>query len=776
MQALADLGADLFLELDPKPVLCALGATCLGEDVLRPGSDWLPSLVPDRDEVQVVVESLAALHVRDAAISWHAYFHLAGCRRVDLPTYAFQRHLGAGGRPGQVGAVRAGGTWGLLCPAGQVPGAGELADALSRSGVRLEQVGQLGEAEGFDGLLGLWSSSSNVIDQTRHLRPKVDGAWHLHQLTRSIDAGMFVMLFSISGVLGMPGLAIYAAANTFLDSLAHLRRSQGLPATSLAYGTWQDDGMAAGSTRSTWAHLTQFGLNDLTPSDGLRLLERAVRSKRALTVGASLDSRRLRAYLEDRGGIPPLFYSLLGHGGPPASRSCHLREALAVARREQRADLVIGMVRVLVAKALGFATADEISIDQPLSEIGIDSLTAVLVRNHLAALTGLKLSANLAFLYPNILKALAGFFLSEMQDSLLDDTSSTPRTPVSTVSGANNHSMTEGSAHLDLGAIRKGCLDSSFTFENPSHHTAARLESVFVTGATGFIGAFIVGELLQRHIHVHCLVRADSLDHGRRRIVDTLRAYGLWAAHYDSLLRPLVRDMAQPFLGLLDDDFDHLALRLASRGRGKAVHLISTVGTVPRHVGFDVSEEDYEYNYATSKFLAERMPAAARWRGARASAYRIPFVTASSSTGHFRLDRGDFLHNLIVESIDMFGIIVIQDPAKIGKDFDFTNTRPLSFDDFFKLMIKAGAGRMIVPFPDWRDQALATAGASEKGPLARIAVVLDNCTDENAAAMFGAPPVGQHVLGGNDFPVPPVDDESVGKYINRIFLAQQIGT
>ena len=70
--------------------------------------------------------------------------------------------------------------------------------------------------------------------------PKVDGLWNLHQLTKDVDLDFFVMFSSISGVMGLPGLGNYAAANSFVDMLAYLRQAQGLPATSLAYGTGRE--------------------------------------------------------------------------------------------------------------------------------------------------------------------------------------------------------------------------------------------------------------------------------------------------------------------------------------------------------------------------------------------------------------------------------------------------------------------------------------------------------------------------------------------------------
>ncbi|KAM5440314.1 hypothetical protein McanCB21832_000421 [Microsporum canis] len=291
------------------------------------------------------------------------------------------------------------------------------------------------------------------------------------------------------------------------------------------------------------------------------------------------------------------------------------------------------------------------------------------------------------------------------------------------------------------------------------------------------------------------------------------------------LLIPVVGDMAQPLFNLTEETFEQLSnqvdaichsaalvdwmrplddyvgpniisthevLRLASRGRCKAIHLISTIATVPKYLGYDVSEDQYEYGYATSKWIAERMVAAARWRGARASIYRLPFVTASASTGYFRLDHGDFLHNLVAGCVEMDSFplldtdlsiilpvdylsktvvaVMTQDLSRIGQDFDFTNTQAPSFSRYFELM---GAGQKIILFSKWRQQAIAYGAAHPTSPLARIAAMLDGCTDENAAALFKGPPPGEHVLGGDDYPLPSVDEQSVQKYLGRIYIAQK---
>src|SRR6185295_10806230 len=112
----------------------------------------------------------------------------------------------------------------------------------------------------------------------RVLAPKAAGAWNLHGLTRADLIERFILFSSASGLLGAPGQANYAAANAYLDALAHHRHAQGLPALSINWGPWAEVGLAAAQA-NRGQRLATRGVQSMTPAQGLASLEMLLASK-----------------------------------------------------------------------------------------------------------------------------------------------------------------------------------------------------------------------------------------------------------------------------------------------------------------------------------------------------------------------------------------------------------------------------------------------------------------------------------------------------------------
>ncbi|WP_345660027.1 SDR family NAD(P)-dependent oxidoreductase, partial [Streptomyces iranensis] len=225
------------------------------------------------------------------------------------------------------------------------------------------------------------------------LRPKADGAWHLHELTRDADLAAFVMYSSAAGVMGGAGQGNYAAANAFLDALAEQRRAEGLPALALAWGLWEDtSGLTAKLTGTDHDRIRRSGLRTITAEHGMRLFDTASHRGETVLVAVAMDPVR-------EAEVPALLRSL---HRPMARRAASAGgvqwlAALAPAEREKA---LLKLVSDGAATVLGHADASTIPVTAAFKDLGIDSLTAVELRNGLAKATGLRLPATLVFDYP----------------------------------------------------------------------------------------------------------------------------------------------------------------------------------------------------------------------------------------------------------------------------------------------------------------------------------------------------------------------------------------
>ncbi|MFJ3792838.1 SDR family NAD(P)-dependent oxidoreductase [Kitasatospora sp. NPDC090091] len=232
------------------------------------------------------------------------------------------------------------------------------------------------------------------------LRPKVDAAWHLHELTRGSALQAFVMFSSAAGVLGQSGQSSYAAANAFLDALAQRRRAAGLPAQSLAWGLWAEaGGMTRHLAEADLVRLSRTGLAGMPSEQGLALFDAALRTDRPVLVPARLDTAALRAQAE----VPPLLRGLIRttrRRGAVTTGTTTFRERFGALSPDQRSRAVLDLVRAHVAAVLGYASPDRVEPDRGFLDLGLDSLTALELRNRLGAESGRRLTATLIFDHP----------------------------------------------------------------------------------------------------------------------------------------------------------------------------------------------------------------------------------------------------------------------------------------------------------------------------------------------------------------------------------------
>ncbi|NEB54220.1 SDR family NAD(P)-dependent oxidoreductase, partial [Streptomyces griseus] len=250
-----------------------------------------------------------------------------------------------------------------------------------------------------DGVLG--SLTPDRVE--RVMAAKADAAWHLHELTRDADLAMFTLFSSASGVLGSPGQANYAAANTFLDALAEHRRARGLAAQSLSWGLWARRSAISGHLADAdLARVARSGMLPLGDEHGLRLMDGARdRGGRAHAVPVLLapGHRHTHPLLAHLGG-PSLPARDATRGSGAGEPSVPIAERLRGLSAEEQRRTLLTLVREQSAAALGHESADAIGAHKPFKELGFDSLTGVEVRNRLGAVTGVTLRATLVFDFP----------------------------------------------------------------------------------------------------------------------------------------------------------------------------------------------------------------------------------------------------------------------------------------------------------------------------------------------------------------------------------------
>ncbi|MFB6848656.1 type I polyketide synthase [Streptomyces sp. NPDC056373] len=484
------------------------------------------------------------------------------------------------------------------------------------------------------------------------LRPKADAAWNLHELTREASLTAFVLFSSVAAAVGGPGQSTYAAANAHLDALAKHRVASGLPATSIAWGLWeQATGLTGGLTETDLKRIARSGFRTVPQELGTALFDLAVGTGRPYLVATPLDLPVLRRQPQ----VPVLLRSLVRVPVRATARGVAdagpgLAERLAGLDEAAQHTVVLGAVAAEIARVLG--RSGTVDPERPLQNSGFDSLTSVELRNRLAVVTGLRLPATLVFDHPTP-RALAAHLRTEL---LVPQGDSEAGPAV------------DYAADLDLPADIRPAGEVVHTVTDPS--------DLLVTGASGFLGAFLVRDLMRTTTaRLHCLVRGADDAAAYERLRASLTWYRVWDEIDENRLLVRAGDLAEERLGLSEEQFDGLArtvdavyhagatvhwlhpyealraanvhgtreiLRLAARHRTVPVHYISTVGVfngpVTPGVPLKVTDptgpaEALPSGYLQSKWVAEQLVGLARDRGLPVSVHRVDVISGDTRNG-----------------------------------------------------------------------------------------------------------------------------------------------
>ncbi|WP_017317832.1 thioester reductase domain-containing protein [Mastigocladopsis repens] len=434
-------------------------------------------------------------------------------------------------------------------------------------------------------------------------------------------------------------------------------------------------------------------------------------------------------------------------------------------KQSHTAEEIQALLVSIVADGLKIAS-DEINVQEPLDSYGLDSAQAMLLVTKAEKMLGFEVSPTLLWHYPNI-EALSQRLAEEslVLESQIEDTRVASRANVSAFK----------TPMLDLSA--EAVLDQNIRPASTPFQFTSELNNVFLTGGTGFLGAFIIYELLQTtDADIYCLVRAANSKEGKRKLKQNLQQYLLWEEQFSPRIIAIPGDLSQPFLGISTEGFEMLAanldavyhsaatlnyvypysalkaanvlgtqevIRLASAIKVKPLHYVSSVAVFesPAYAGKVVKEQD-DFNhwegiylgYSQTKWVAEKLVKIARDRGLPVTIHRPPLIGGDSQTGVSNTH--DFICLMIkgclemgcfpdveyimdaspVDYVSKAIVYLSRQKESMGKAFHLQHPQPVSLKVLVEWMRSFGFPIQLLPYDEWQTQLMKNV-TSVENPL-----------------------------------------------------------
>lgn len=641
--------------------------------------------------------------------------------------------------------------------------------------------------------------------------PKVLGGWALHEATRTLDLDLFVLFSSIAASWGSQHLASYAAGNAFLDALADTRAAEGLPVTAVAWGPWQLPSSLFG--QDVLDFLESVGLRQLAADQCLNLLGEAVASGRAHQIVCAADWSRYRPVMEAR-GPRPILADIIADEAVDDGASSGLAAVLAAGREGGRSAQLQAMTELvggIVAEVLG-AAPNSIGADTDVFALGLDSVMVMEVTGGCRRQLGLSVTPA-AFFERSTLAEWAEFLLS-MADEF--DSGEAATEPAETAELAEVLSL-------------RSRLPEDVQLAAPARAGLGR--RVLLTGATGFVGAYLLRELLAQDGErvVDCLVRTVDDEAAMERILANAGNYFAAEELDVSRIRIVAGDLAAAGLGLAVGvrekllaetdsvvhngawvNFAHTYEQLAPanvNGTIELIRLCAASGIPMHHVstygiwgmpveGRDQVAEEGDIltsgrlvtGYVQTKWAAEHVVRQAAERGIPATVYRLGRVLGDSTTGaalttHFTcrviksciqlgvapdLDISIEMTPVDYVARSLVSIATGQDDPS-GQAYHLVNPVHLPFEELIETIRDRGWKVESIPAADWWQRLLDADGVEPNDLHSVMPTVQELIVGGERAVDYDT---GRTIaaLAGTGVSCPPLDRSLLDRYFDY-FLA-----